>query len=82
MSIQAALPLSSMKRDFKNPLSVTTVLGSKQTKSPARMPRASTSSLLLTTSSIRTARFCSSLARVAASSKTWAAGERERTVPE
>ena len=43
-----------MKRDFKNPLSVTTVLGSKQTKSPGPDAKGlPTSSLLPTTSSIR-----------------------------
>ena len=76
-----AQPLSSMNLDFKNPLSVNVVFGSKQTKSPGRMPRASTSSLLCTISSMRTAMFWSSLGRVEASGKTWIAGDRDRIVP-
>ena len=81
MSRHAALPLSSMKRDFKKPLPVTWVLGSKHTKSPAQMPSASTPALSRTGSSMRTAKFFSSRGRVSTSSNTCAAGERERMVP-
>ena len=81
VSRQAALPLSSINRDLRKPLSVTTVLGSMHTKSPGAIPRASTPARSSTTSSMRTARFFSSRGRVSTSSKTWAAGDRDRMVP-
>ena len=75
------LPLSSINLDFINPLSVIFVFGSIKIKSPLFIPKAFTSSLFKTLSSILISIFLGSLGLLDASSNTCIDGLVLKKVP-